>query len=241
MSRISLTVLIDDVPLYEDLIAAHGLSMYIEIESEKKKIKILFDSGPNPKILRYNAEKLGIDLESLDLYFTSIWLSHHILGFKPGIIPTVIPPLPCSKEVMLPLSKAIYRSTIPKLLKDWGIEAIMLNQKSLWKEQGLAIKYKNDSWILFLGCCIYGFEYSAKDAIESLKGDVYAIIGGLGLSTRDVFGFNSLDYIVKKKNVKLIIPLHSVSIEARELILKKYKSTLISSDMTGVGLEVNIG
>jgi len=58
--------------------AAHGLSFYVETE----KHKLLFDAGPTKAILR-NAQKLGIDLTSVD----TVILSHGHYDHSGGILP----------------------------------------------------------------------------------------------------------------------------------------------------------
>lgn len=59
---IKITVLVENTACSEDLGHAHGLSLYIETE----KHHILFDAGPDGKLLLANAEALGIDLKKVD-------------------------------------------------------------------------------------------------------------------------------------------------------------------------------
>jgi 7,8-dihydropterin-6-yl-methyl-4-(beta-D-ribofuranosyl)aminobenzene 5'-phosphate synthase len=58
--------------------AAHGLSFYIETENHK----LLFDSSPSELVLR-NAEKLGVNLSSVD----TVILSHGHYDHSGGILP----------------------------------------------------------------------------------------------------------------------------------------------------------
>ena len=58
--------------------AAHGLSFYIETENHK----LLFDSSPSELVLR-NAEKLGVDLKTVD----TVILSHGHYDHSGGILP----------------------------------------------------------------------------------------------------------------------------------------------------------
>ena len=60
--------------------AAHGLSFYIETENHK----LLFDSSPSELVLR-NAEKLGVDLKTVD----TVILSHGHYDHSGGILPFV--------------------------------------------------------------------------------------------------------------------------------------------------------
>jgi 7,8-dihydropterin-6-yl-methyl-4-(beta-D-ribofuranosyl)aminobenzene 5'-phosphate synthase len=54
--------LVENTPGVEGLSALHGLSFYIETDRHR----ILFDAGPSEETVR-NAEKLGIDLSSVDV------------------------------------------------------------------------------------------------------------------------------------------------------------------------------
>lgn len=60
--------------------AAHGLSFYIETENHK----LLFDTSPSELVLR-NAEKLGVDLKTVD----TVILSHGHYDHSGGILPFV--------------------------------------------------------------------------------------------------------------------------------------------------------
>ncbi len=60
--------------------ASHGLSFYIETENHK----LLFDSSPSELVLR-NAEKLGVDLKTVD----TVILSHGHYDHSGGILPFV--------------------------------------------------------------------------------------------------------------------------------------------------------
>jgi 7,8-dihydropterin-6-yl-methyl-4-(beta-D-ribofuranosyl)aminobenzene 5'-phosphate synthase len=67
IDRLQITVLSDDHVAKADLLAEHGLSILIEADGQR----ILFDTGQG-KVLRYNADALGIRLSGLD----AVVLSH---------------------------------------------------------------------------------------------------------------------------------------------------------------------
>ena len=61
-----LTVLVENTSCSEELIAQHGLSLYLETEN----CCVLFDMGQDATFAR-NAEKLGVDLSKVDLAILS--------------------------------------------------------------------------------------------------------------------------------------------------------------------------
>jgi len=72
-----IVTLIENGACSEDLFAEHGLSLYIETE----KHKILFDAGQTEAFAE-NAEKLGVDLRTVDLAI----LSHGHFDHSGGLI-----------------------------------------------------------------------------------------------------------------------------------------------------------
>ena len=62
----NLTVLLENTACRDELVAEHGLSLYIEAGGKR----ILFDTGASPAFAD-NAEKLGIDLSQVDLCILS--------------------------------------------------------------------------------------------------------------------------------------------------------------------------
>lgn len=61
-----------------NIASAHGLSIYIETD----KHRILFDAGPDGKLLLDNAEKLGIDLSKVDIAILSHGHYDHAGGLR---------------------------------------------------------------------------------------------------------------------------------------------------------------
>ena len=70
--------LVENEPGESGCEAAHGLSFYVETE----KHKLIFDSSPSELVLR-NAEKLGVDLKTVD----TVILSHGHYDHSGGILP----------------------------------------------------------------------------------------------------------------------------------------------------------
>jgi len=74
---IKVVTLIEDTKINEpkDLVAAHGLSLYIERNGQR----ILFDTGPSSQFIR-NSEKLGVDLKKIDIVIISHAHTDHMGG-----------------------------------------------------------------------------------------------------------------------------------------------------------------
>ncbi|MBE5935778.1 MAG: MBL fold metallo-hydrolase [Lachnospiraceae bacterium] len=70
-------VLCEDTSNREDILAEHGLSLYIETINHK----ILFDMGQSDAYI-YNAKKMGIDLSDVDMAFLSHGHYDHGGGLK---------------------------------------------------------------------------------------------------------------------------------------------------------------
>src|SRR4030067_973219 len=56
---------IRDREIYEPLLAEHGLSLLLEITHQEEKTAFLLDTGSTKLAIRYNAEKMGMDLKRL--------------------------------------------------------------------------------------------------------------------------------------------------------------------------------
>ena len=72
-----ITTLLENTVCRDDFKCEHGLSLHIETD----KHKLLFDMGPNAMFLE-NAEKLGIDLKTVDTAFLSHAHNDHCGGLE---------------------------------------------------------------------------------------------------------------------------------------------------------------
>lgn len=68
-------------PIFEHLCCAcHGFSALVTGRRGKEEHTVLFDVGPYPDIWLANAERLGIDLASIEAIFLSHWHADHSAG-----------------------------------------------------------------------------------------------------------------------------------------------------------------
>ncbi|MGQ4913893.1 MAG: MBL fold metallo-hydrolase [Candidatus Asgardarchaeia archaeon] len=73
VNSVEITVLVDNTVYKKSLLAEHGLSLLISIDSaDNKNLSILFDAGSSPKALLNNTEQLKIDIDRID----NIVISH---------------------------------------------------------------------------------------------------------------------------------------------------------------------
>lgn len=97
-----IVVLSDNKKIDKSLESEHGLSVYLETE----KIRCLLDVGASDNFIR-NAERLGVDIKSIDLLFISHGHADHIGG--------LIPFLEINKKADVIVSKnAVYQKFFSK-------------------------------------------------------------------------------------------------------------------------------
>ncbi len=230
--KAEITVLVDDLPHpdLESLYPAHGLSILVSLYRENKKYNVLFDTGPSLDLLLHNAEQLGKAPLLPSTIFISVWIDHHVGGLvdsiRRGEKPwsyVVAPEYPGKRR------RPPAKGTLPPgvtTIGPWG---------RWFREQALAFHIKGEGWVVLVGCAVYGVRNLVKmlNKVERL----YAIIGGLNLSALDVLDGPLFLKWAKKRGVELIIPLHSVTVRARRIILKRYGGGL---SWSGVGLNVEL-
>ena len=227
--RVEVDVLVDDVPVIEGVLPAHGLAVLLTLERMEEKARLLVDSGPRFSILSYNSREMGIDLSKLDVFVGTLSLRHHIGGFvearRNGRIvaeKVFLPPPPLAKPLVQ-----------KQLILD-GVYVVYSD--SYWNERAVMIRHRR-GWVIVFGCSVHGLEDTWKDLLGEMK-NVYAIIGGLNLSMRDMYNLDFLERVISHGNVEYVLPLHSVSVEAREYILEKYGREMSGIEMTGAGVEI---
>jgi 7,8-dihydropterin-6-yl-methyl-4-(beta-D-ribofuranosyl)aminobenzene 5'-phosphate synthase len=224
--EVSLKVLVDDIPSVEGVVPAHGLSILVEASLDREKKRILFDTGPSKKILEYNVGVLG-EHTRVDIIVGSIHLSHHIGCIDEYAERTIIlrPPLPLSYKDRARLEEI-------RFLPDF----YLVKTSSPWGEQGLLIPTEK-GYILLAGCSVHGFKETFGWLFSSnLR--IFGVVGGLGVSSRDMYNLGFLKRL-SKKGVELIFPLHSVSLEARRKLMKLNRFP-VDFEVPGGGSEISI-
>ncbi|RLE80898.1 MAG: hypothetical protein DRJ51_04915 [Thermoprotei archaeon] len=218
-------VLIDDILSARGrrlgLLPAHGLSILLE----RNGIRVLFNTGPSLKLLKYNMSKAGVEMNDIDYVFISDWKSYHS-GALDGMLEicevkeVFAPPITRSLTLLKPQkteSISFIGSHSPQRLFE-GFYTTGILWKQWYAEHALVFKLSDDKIAIFLGCSAYGFEHFIEKARE--LGRIKYIVGGLHLSARNTLGLFALRRLLEEEGVEGVIPLHCTSLEARKKIIK---------------------
>ncbi len=182
---------------------------------------ILFDTGPNPEVLRRNSEALGVDPSSIDFVFLSHEHVDHtggtpyVISRKPGI------------RIYVPEG---FNKGLIRRMRELGADVVVLEGptelgdgimttgplKGPPSEQGLLVRGPS-GWVLLTGCAHPGIEEMMRKA-KDLTGNLYAVIGGFHLIGA---GTDRLERVVEAINdvgLKEVYPIHCSGDEARSFI-----------------------
>ena len=219
---VQLTVLVDNEIYLEGLRSTWGLSVYVEVERNGLKRKVLMDTSGSYDTLIYNSSKLGIDLSAVEAVFISHWHGDHC-----GCLKDVLEVLKPETPVYVPSSN---RSEVKAIEKAGGKAIICSKAKNFlegflstgclgrWtKEHSLLIKLVNSEFILITGCAhpgVINIVKRSRDLIENFK--LKAVIGGFHISSRReglIVG-----NFMKENNVETVSPCHCTGTDAKSAI-----------------------
>ena len=224
-----LVVLMDNNPYKQGLKTAWGLSVHVEIN----ETRLLFDTGPDPAVLKANAEELGIDLTKIDFVVISHAHGDHTNGLrllasiKPGIS-VYVPDEGLARYVRglrpirvnntLEISRGIY---VIKPLYGPPIEEAL----AIETNRGLAI---------LVGCSHPGVVNIVRQAVRDIGVRPYIVLGGFhmaGATLQEVQGVVSQ---LSEMGVERIYPIHCSGDAIRSYLYGD------SHRGGGVGLEIVI-
>ncbi len=219
---VRVVVVIDNNVYREDLYTAWGLSIYVETPNAR----ILFDTDTDGSRLVHNAEKLGIDLSTLN----AIVISHDHYDHSGGL--SVVANFCRGKCVYVPahsylhdyvrnlgLTPAPVHSTV--LIADgiYVVGELPSGALGLY-EIALAIKMRSGKLVILCGCSHPGVERIVEKALRDVGGVPVAVIGGFHSPMP-----YSLDKLIEL-GVERIYPLHCSGLGAVRYLSRKYPEGL---------------
>ncbi len=221
VNEAKITILVDNNPGREGLRTAWGFSALIEADGRK----ILFDSGPDPELLKHNAKILGINLSDIDF----IVLSHEH-GDHVGGIP-YLAKVAYGTNVYLPSGAD---SQLIERIKGLGFNVTSLQEPTELApgivttgsmrgppyEQGLIIVVRELGSILITGCAHPRIEMMVRRA-ANLTGKIYAVIGGFHLVSASEQRLREIERVIKELKVGKIFPVHCSGERARSFFKQR--------------------
>ncbi|PUA31849.1 MAG: hypothetical protein B7O98_08625 [Zestosphaera tikiterensis] len=201
-------VVVDNTPSLSNsnLLTAWGLSIYIRIPD----MEILFDTGPSPNVLRYNAERLGVNLSRIDVVVLSHEHGDHVGGLQALNANSVAvygaPGTPANRVVnnTLEISPGIYILK-PLYGPPW--------------ETSLLINVNGYGGILFVGCSHPGIVNIVQNAVKIAR--VKTVIGGLHLAGASEEECISIVEKLKALGVEKIGAIHCSGDTIRNILAKE--------------------
>ncbi len=189
-----------------------GWSIYIEY-SERR---ILFDADTEPRVIEYNSEELGLELDRLDFGF----LSHHhrdhsggyryIAEIKPGLT-IYVPPGDTSYLERLGLKPLTIHDSKELSTGIWSTGSF--KYRGIW-EHSMVIDLGKYS-LLIVGCSHPGIDLLAETAYKLLNKKILYVVGGFHEPP-----FNALDKVASL--AKYISPAHCSGVSAKKYVSQKY-------------------
>ena len=224
-------VVIDTISVKNNLLSLHGMSLLIET---KEAGLILFGIGPSYDVLVHNLTNIGFSLK--DINFIIIPMSSRPFA---GALQDILS-LAFDFEIFAPPDILLSHERIKRVLRITSISRriTLLPPLGKWrKEIIMIINILKDNYALIIPCSHLGVINTINYALSFLKKfKIYSIIGGFHLSDYDVLTFNELMEIIRKLDVKKVVPLYCTSIKVRDKILKHLNLTY----KCGVGLELQL-
>ncbi len=212
-----LTVLVDNNPA-PGLYSAWGLSILADLGS----LRILFDGGPDPRVLRHNAAKLGIDLRSVDLLFLSHGHADHFGGFLET------PELSGKTVIIPPGADGALRRALEAAGLSVSHSIALEGLRSIWfpdpiPEQSLLIEAKR---VLLTGCSHPGILRIAEKALEE-AGALDLVMGGFHLAFADRRKVEEILEELLFMEIGRIAPLHCSGNYLRNLLSEHPERSLL--------------
>ncbi|RLE63835.1 MAG: MBL fold metallo-hydrolase [Thermoprotei archaeon] len=237
VSYVKIVVVVDNNEGVQGLETAWGVSMYVETENGS----FLFDTGPDPDVLKSNMDRLSIDPADIKFVFIS-----HEHGDHAGGLPCLAT-LNKNLPVYLPAySSRSLKKKISKYFKVVEIEEPVVLSKGLLSsgelygglyEQSLAIYVKDRGLVVLTGCSHPGVDVIVKRFHELTGLPVFAVIGGFHLGGASEARLEEIAQTFLDLDVKMVFPIHCSGDKARQFFAQRLRERYMDGH---VGLTVFI-
>jgi len=233
-----LTVLYDNSHYDPELKTGWGFSCYIKV----RDMKILFDTGGDPKILFHNMDRLGVTVDEIGIIALSHIHGDHVGGLF-GILNKN-----SRIEVYVPAS---FPANFKSRIKSFGCGMVEVEEslkicdgvmttgelRTDVKEQSLIINSLK-GLIVVTGCAHPGVVDIVEKALELVDGHVYLVIGGFHLGGASKEEIKSIIEQFRSLGVTKVAPCHCSGDLARSMFKGAFGRDYIE---TGVGKTLEIG
>jgi len=204
---------------------AHGLSIYIEVGG----YRILWDVGPDPEVLRYNAERADISISDVDMVFISHDHADHCGGIGclrgAGVRIPVYVPFGASdalKEEVRRMGMELREVASPTVISGNVMSIGQLYGPPY--EQSLIVL---DGMILLLVGCSHPGIVRIVDRAVIFGYRPEVIIGGLHMPSASPERAEEVVRELIRRGVKKIAPIHCSGKAVVEVLRSKYSDYLL--------------
>jgi len=216
---VRVTTLVDNEVWKKGLASTWGLSLYVEMDTERGRHVILMDTSGSFQTFSENVSELGVDLSAVEAIFITHWHGDHC-----GSLSRVLPLLKQSTPVYVPSENSFgirditEAGGIPQVCSEpmEFIEGAM-STGDLGGEHSLFMNVKGNGLVVLAGCSHPGIINIVKRARwVSDVSKVCAVIGGFHIS--GVYEGERVGEFLDQIDVGLVSPCHCTSAEAKSAV-----------------------
>ncbi len=204
-----LTILVDN-KAEPGLAAAWGLSVLVNASGHL----VLFDTGPDPRVLLANAARLGVNLSEVE----AVVISHRHLDHTGGI--AALTPYRDRLRVYVPAPDRglaerlrgmgfhvyLVGSTVPVVPGVYAVKPLEVPGWDLY-EEGLAVKVEGVGLVVLGGCSHPGIERIAAQASRDLGARPFLVLGGFHLAGQPGRAAEAMESLIEM-GARYISPIH---------------------------------